>query len=52
MKQGVLIVALSLLVFSACGQKLEGTTYSDDGAIFGKDRVYMFKFGSGGKVER
>lgn len=48
----VVLLLLSLLLFSACGQKLEGATYSDDGTIFGKDRVYMFKFGSGGKVER
>ena len=48
----VVLLTLSLLLLSACGQKLEGTTYSDDGTILGKDRVYMFKFGPGGKVER
>ena len=48
----VVLLTLGLLLLSACGQKLEGTTYSDEGPIFGKDRVYMFKFGPGGKVER
>jgi hypothetical protein len=45
-------ILLILLLLSACGEKLEGTTYSDNGTIFGQDRVYTFKFGSGGKVER
>lgn len=48
----LVLLALSLLLLSACGQKLEGTTYSDEGTIFGKDRVYIFKFGPGAKVER
>ena len=52
MKFVMLIAALSLLALAACGQKLDGTTYSDDGTIFGKDREYTFRFASGGKVER
>lgn len=46
MKRAVLLV-FSLLLVSACGQKLEGTTYESSRPVLG---ITSFKFERGGKV--
>jgi hypothetical protein len=43
----VVFLALSLLLLSACGSKLDDTTYESSNPVLGKT---VFKFESGGKV--